>query len=90
MWRKQFPKDDIVACDFDMSFLRAYHTVDATKRYCPPYSEPDKSGRPKKEKRVKNFLEGNQKKRKKSIMDSMENEQKKKSRTTMSGSKQVG
>ena len=78
MWRKQFPKNVIVACDFDMSFLRAHHTVDSTKRYCPPYSAPDKSGRPKKETKVKNILDGNQKKRKNSIMDSMESEQKKK------------
>ena len=77
--------------DFDMSFLRAHHTVDPTKSYCPPYSAPAKSGRPKKEKRVKNFLEGDQKKRKKSIMDSMESHQKKKkSRKRMSGGKQVG
>ena len=94
MWRKQYPKDVIVKSDFDMSYLRAHHTVEPTKRYCPPYSAPNKLGRPKKEKRVKNYLEGNQKKRKKSIVESMESEQKKKkaskTKSGGSGGKQVG
>ena len=94
MWRKQYPKDVIPKSDFDMSYLRAHHTVEPTKRYCPPYSAPNKSGRPKKEKRVNNYLEGNQKKRKKSIVESMESEQKKKkaskTKSGGSGGKKVG
>ena len=91
MGRKQYPKYVSVKSDFDMSFLMAHHTVDPRKSYCHPYSAPAKSGHPKKEKRVKNFLAGNQKKRNKSTMDSMESDQKKKkSRKRMSGGKQVG
>ena len=87
-WCLQFPQDGIVACDFDMSSLHANHTSDTTKRYCPPYSGPNKSGCPKKETRGKNFLEGDHQKRKKSIVETMANElKKKKARKTKSGGK---
>jgi hypothetical protein len=58
----QFPQEDTVSCDFDTNTLRENHTARTTMNYCPPYAVGNNSGRPKKEKRLKNFLEGNQKK----------------------------
>ena len=67
MWRTQYPQNDHISYDLDMTSLRNTHTPDTTMRYCPPYIAPKKSGRPKKDKRVKSAIEGNQKKRKKAL-----------------------
>jgi len=64
-WRNQYPEEINVTCDFDMDTLRAT-PEDAEMRYCPPYAAARKTGRPKKDKRIKSPLEG-KKKRKKSI-----------------------
>ena len=60
-------------------------------RYCPPYAVANKSGCPKKEKRMKSCLDGNPPKRKVTIAETIESEQKKKkSRKKKSGGKQLG
>ena len=58
MWRMQFPQAGTLSCDFDMKTLREIHTARTDMKYCPPYAVGNKSGRPKKEKRLKSSLEG--------------------------------
>ena len=78
-------------CDFDMTSIRENHAANTTIRYCPPYAVANKSGCPKKDKRMKSCLEGNTPKRKASIADTIESEQKKKkSRKKKSGGKKLG
>ena len=90
MWRLQFPQEGTALCDFDMTYIRENHTPATKMRYCPPYAVANKSGCPKKDKRMKSCLEGNTTKRKATISDTIESEQKKKkSRKSKSGGKQL-
>ncbi len=55
-WCKQYPKGTHVLCDFDIeSFWLAL--PDPSYKYCPPYTAPNKAGRPMKIKRIKSALE---------------------------------
>ena len=91
MWHLQYPQEGNALCDFDMTSIRENHTPATKMRYCPPYAVANKSGRPKKDKRMKICLEGNTPKRKATIAETIESEQKKKkSRKSKSGGKQLG
>ena len=80
-----------VLCDFDMTSIRENHTPTTTMRYSPQYAVGNKSGRPKKDKRMKSCLDGNTPKRKAAIAETIESEQKKKkSRKSKSDGKQLG
>jgi hypothetical protein len=56
-WRKQFPSD--VYCDGSttMKSIKDDKIPDVTLRYCPDWTAPNKSGRPKKAERHKSGLE---------------------------------
>jgi hypothetical protein len=56
-WRKQYPKGTHVTCDFNLESLRLFGVPDTSYKYCPPYTAPNKAGRPKKNKRIKSALE---------------------------------
>ena len=87
----QFPQEGTALCDFDMTSIRENQTPATTMRYCPPYDVANKSGRPKKDKRMKSWLDGNPKKWKATIAETIESEQKKKqSRKKKSGGKELG
>ena len=58
-----------MSCDFDMKTLREIHTARTNMKYCPPYAVGNKSGRPKKEKRLTSSLEGNTKNKKNDSRD---------------------
>jgi hypothetical protein len=53
-WRKQYPVESVVFCDFDIESLQK-HTTASDKKYklCPPYAGPRKGGRPREEKQIK-------------------------------------
>ena len=55
-WRKQYPKGTHVLCDFNTESLRLA-VPDTSYKYCPPYTAPNKAGRPKKNKQIKSALE---------------------------------
>jgi hypothetical protein len=55
-WRKQYPKETHVLCDFNIESLWL-SVPDTSYKYCPPYAAPNKAGRPKKNKRIKSALE---------------------------------
>ena len=61
-WKRQYPEDVEVSCNFDLSTLRRT-PEDGLMRYCPPYTAPNKAGRPKNEKRMKSPVEGTKKRR---------------------------
>lgn len=61
-WKQQYPEDVEVSCNFDLSTLRRT-PEDGLMRYCPPYTAPNKAGRPKNEKRMKSPVEGTKKRR---------------------------
>ncbi len=61
-WRKQYPADTNVICDFDMDMLRAF-PEDVAMKYCPPYVAARKAGHPKTDKHIKSPLEGKKKRR---------------------------
>ncbi len=61
-WRKQYPRDSFVFCNTDIQSLCNTARVDShnsQNKYvlCPPYSGPQKDGRPREEKRIKGFIE---------------------------------
>ena len=70
-WRKQYPANTNVICNFDMDVLRTF-PEDSAMRYCPPYAAASKAGRPKNDKRIKSPLEG--KKKIKSIVSTQEDQ----------------
>jgi len=53
----QFPKDVTVECNVSMETIREDGIQNPNKRYCPSWSAPNKSGRPKKTERRKSVLE---------------------------------
>ena len=55
-WRKQYPQGADLICNFDIQTLKNA-SRDSTWRYCPPYTAPNKPGRPKKNKRLKLAIE---------------------------------
>jgi len=90
MWRLQFPQESTALYDFDMTSIRKSHTPSTKMRYCPPYAVGNKSGCPKKDKRMKSCLEGNTPKRKATKAETINSEQKKKkSKKSKSGVKQL-
>jgi hypothetical protein len=61
-WRRQYPVDSNVTCNFDMDALRAT-PEDRAMKYCPPFAGARKAGRPKNDKRIKSPLEGKKKRK---------------------------
>jgi hypothetical protein len=61
-WRKQYPAETDLTCNFDMDTLRG-SPEDKAMRYCPPFAAAQKTGRPKTDKRIKNPLEGGKKRK---------------------------
>jgi hypothetical protein len=61
-WKRQYPEEVEVSCNFDLSTLRRT-PEDRLMRYCPPYTAPNKAGRPKNNKRMKSPVEGTKKRR---------------------------
>jgi hypothetical protein len=55
-WHKQYPKGTHVLYDFNIESLRLA-VPDTSYKYCPPYTAPNKAGRPKKNKQIKSALE---------------------------------
>jgi hypothetical protein len=55
-WHKQYPQRADIICNFDIQTLKNA-LRDTTWRYCPPYTAPNKAGRPKKNKRLKSAIE---------------------------------
>ena len=75
MWRRQYPQDQVPLSDFSLEILKDTLTVrpDMSMRYCPPYTAPNKAGRPKEGKRRKSYLEEKRpKKRKGSALEATE------------------
>ena len=56
-WRLQFPRDVMAECNLSMETIREDGIANAHIRYCPAWSAPNKSGRPKKNERRKSVLE---------------------------------
>ena len=56
MWRLQYPMDQHSLCDFSIESLKQSELPQLSMRYCPPYSAPNKAGRPKDGKRTKGIL----------------------------------
>jgi hypothetical protein len=65
MWRRQYPLDQHSLCDFSIESLKQTELPELSMRYCPPYSAPNKAGRPKEGKRKKGILEETEPKRRK-------------------------
>ncbi len=61
-WRRQYPANKNVTCNFDMDALRGTPQDEAMK-YCPPFVAAQKAGCPKNEKRIKSPLEGKKKRK---------------------------
>jgi hypothetical protein len=61
-WRRQYPVDSNVTCNFDMDALRAT-PEDRAMKYCPPFAGARKAGCPKNDKRIKSPLEGKKKRK---------------------------
>ncbi len=59
-WRRQYPANINVTCNFDMDALRGT-PEDKAMRYCPPFAVARKTGRPMNDKRIKSPLEGKKK-----------------------------
>jgi hypothetical protein len=55
--RLQFPNDDVAACNLSIETIREDGIAKLNVMYCPAWSAPIKSGRPKKNKRRKSVLE---------------------------------
>ena len=64
-WRLQYPMDQHSLCDFSIESLKQSELPQTSMRYCPPYSAPNKAGRPKDGKRTKSILEERKPKRRK-------------------------
>ena len=64
VWRKQYPKGTSIRADFTTNQLTEMHEPNKKLRCCPKAAAPNKSGAPKKIKRVKGPLEKRNKKRK--------------------------
>jgi len=57
-WRLQFPRDVMAECNLSMETIREDGIANTHNiRYCPAWSAPNKSGRPKKNERRKSVLE---------------------------------
>ena len=56
-WRLQFPRDVMAECNLSMETIREDGIANTHIRYCPAWSAPNKSGRPKKNERRKSVLE---------------------------------
>lgn len=65
MWRLQYPLNLHSLCDFSIESIKQNELPEMTMRYCPPYSAPNKAGRPHEGKRKKGILEERKPKRKK-------------------------
>ena len=65
MWQKQYPQKIDSLCDFNIESLKKTQQPDLSMRYCPPYSAPNKAGRPKEGKRRKSYLEEKRPKKRK-------------------------
>ncbi len=65
MWRLQYPLDQHSLCDFSIESLKQTEPPELSMRYCPPYSAPNKAGRPKEGKRKNGILEEKKPKRRK-------------------------
>jgi hypothetical protein len=61
-WRRQYPADIDVTCNFDMDALRGT-PEDKAMRYCPPFAGARKTGRPMNDKLIKSPLEGKKKRK---------------------------
>jgi hypothetical protein len=55
--RLQFPKDVLAACNLSIETIREDGIANPNVMYCPAWSAPNKSGRPKKNERRKSVLE---------------------------------
>ena len=56
-WRLQFPRDVMAECNISIETIREDGIANPNIRYCPSWSAPNKSGRPKKNDRRKSVLE---------------------------------
>ena len=56
-WRLQFPRDVMAECNISIETIREDGIANPNIRYCPAWSAPNKSGRPKKNERRKSVLE---------------------------------
>ena len=61
-WKRQYPEDVEVLCNFDLSTLRRT-PEDGLMRYCPLYTGPSKAGRPKNKKQMKSPVDRTKKRR---------------------------
>jgi len=67
-WRKQYPVESVVFCDFDIDSLRKHkRQSDEMYKLCPPYAGPRKGGRPREEKRIKGGMELSMEKKSKAM-----------------------
>ena len=64
-WRRQLPRASNMRCDFHLSNLRTKCTPQLKNCLCPPYTAPNKAGRPREEKRIKSAIEKALEKKKK-------------------------
>ena len=55
--RLQYPIDAVVACNLSIETIREDGIANSNIMYCPAWSAPNKSGRPKKNERRKSVLE---------------------------------
>ena len=74
MWRLQYPLNLHSLCDFSIESIKQSETPEMTMRYCPPYSAPNKAGRPHEGKRKKGILEERKPKRKKGTVKEATND----------------
>jgi hypothetical protein len=74
MWRLQYPLNLHSLCDFSIESIKQSETPEMTMRYCPPYSAPNKAGRPHEGKRKKGILEETKPKRKKGTVKEATND----------------
>jgi hypothetical protein len=56
-WQLQLQKDVTAECNISIETIREDGKPDSNIRYCPSWSAPNKSGRPKKNERRKSVLE---------------------------------
>ena len=56
-WRLQFRRDVMAECNISIETIREDGIANPNIRYCPSWSAPNKSGRPKKNDRRKSVLE---------------------------------
>ena len=56
-WQLQFQRDVTVECNVSIETIKEDSVPNSNMRYCPSWSAPNKSGRPKKNERRKSVLE---------------------------------